>query len=611
MVKHTNHYSKFCAKSDIFEYNSFEDKIPPHAMKSDIECTFRAKITRRYNENLCLVINKDGEEAAFVPMKWTGFLKGYDIVTAKLHLETGLYWYHFKTDKHEFLKNGCGNWQITVYDKNFTTPDWIKGGIMYHIFVDRFNRGKDTPKKEYAYIHENKSETPFYAPDEYGSVSNTDFYGGNLDGITNKLEYIKSLGVNAIYLSPVFDARSNHKYDTGNYEKIDEMFGTQKDFEILCEKAKERDIKIICDGVFNHTGDDSVYFNKYRNYEGDGAYNSKNSPYFNWYNFKTYPDDYECWWGIKILPQTNKQNEDFLNYITGENGILRKWMKLGASSWRLDVADELPDVFLDKIREAAKTENPDALIIGEVWEDASNKISYGARRRYLLGAQLDSVMNYPLKGAIINFVLKGDGRALNDEILTQIENYPPQVINCLMNILSTHDTWRVLSALGCEKSFSSKHEMAAFSLNEAQLKTAEKRLFCAALLQMTLPGVPCIFYGDEAGMQGFADPFCRGYFQWGNENRNILEFYKKITALRRENSVFKTGGYETVFAENGVFVFKRFDETQNIMVGVNVSGKSIKLKKAVFDELSKNHTDIFNSCIFTKDDGFEILEDDD
>ena len=590
----------FCAAdSEKFKFDSFTDRVPPHAAPSGSEFVFTTRVLRRYAANVRLVINKDGETAQHIHMNWSFFEGGYDFVTATLRLDTGLYWYHFENDNEEFFRENGGSWQITVYDKDFTTPDWIKGGIIYHIFVDRFFKGKEIKPKDYAFMHTDKLDEPFYKPDENGIVKNTDFFGGNLDGIIKKLPYIKSLGVTAIYLSPVFEAESNHKYDTGNYENIDPMFGNEKDFKTLCSKASKLGIRIICDGVFNHTGADSIYFNKYGRYDSVGAYNSPDSPYYSWYNFQKYPDEYSCWWSIKILPATNKENEEFVNYITGETGIVRKWIKNGASSWRLDVADELNDKMLDGIRAAAKAENPDSLIIGEVWEDASNKIAYGNRRRYLLGKQLDSVMNYPLKNAIIDFVKTGNAKNLNDTVLSQKENYPPQVVNCLMNILGTHDTERILTALGRDRDFSSKDDMSGFKLTENQLETAKKRLFAAAVLQMTLPGVPCIYYGDEAGMQGGADPFNRAYFPWGNEDKDLLAFYKKITSLRRSMQVFEKGEYIPALATNGILIFKRTDETGNVTVAVNVSDKPFELKSKLHDEIeNKEITEIKDFAIF-------------
>ncbi len=550
-------------------------RTPQCAAAENTEITITARVLRRYSFIVRLVLRRDGGENEFIPMWWQSFEQGYDIFSVTVKLSPGLYWYTF--DLWDFGIFEEKLWQLTVYEKDFTTPDFIKGGIIYHIFVDRFNRSGDTPIRRDIVFHENKNDTPIYAPNAHGIVENIDFYGGNLPGICEKLPYLNSLGVTAIYLSPIFKANSNHKYDTGNYEEIDEMFGTKEDFKELISECRKYGIQIICDGVFNHTGDDSLYFNKYGKYPSPGAFQSPDSPYADWYKFNESRTDYESWWGIKILPCTNKSDGGFTDYITGKDGIIEKWTKMGVS-WRLDVADELPDNFLDRLRTAAKAQNPDCLIIGEVWEDASNKISYGSRRRYLLGRQLDSVMNYPLKDAIINYVTTHDEKMLVHTINTQLENYPPQVVHCLMNILGTHDTMRILTVLGGDDIPQNKAEMANYRLSPTQYETAAKRLKIASLLQMTLPGVPCIYYGDEAGMEGGKDPFNRRYFPWGNENKDLLEWYKKITALRRKYDIFISGDFKIIYAENGCLIYSRSD---TLFVAINLSENIYELPEAI------------------------------
>lgn len=576
-------------------YNSRENKTPRGAVESGSRIEFTVKIARRYAKNPRLKINADEGGTHAVNMIWIGFEKGYDVYRTSAVLETGLYWYWFETDLCRIFRRGGEKWQITVFEKGFKTPESIKGGIIYHIFIDRFYRGRETPVKENAVLRNDWGAAPEYRPDENGIVRNCDFFGGNFSGIQKKLEYIKSLGVSAVYLSPVFEAESNHKYDTGDYLKTDEMFGDEKEFKELLKTAKERGIQIICDGVFNHTGADSVYFNKYGHYESVGAYNSKKSPYYGWYSFNVWPDDYRCWWGIKILPAVNGENREFINFIT--NKVIDKWMSAGVDSWRLDVADELSDKMLGALRTKIKSKNPEGLIIGEVWEDASNKTSYGKRRKYLQGGQLDSVMNYPLKDAIISFVKYGDAQTLAETLEYQQENYPKQVIDCLMNILGTHDTMRILTALGTNRQFENKDEMADFSLSDEEYKTAEEKLKAACVLQMFLPGVPCIYYGDEAGMQGCADPFNRRCYPWGGENKRILDFYRKTASLRRTCGVLAKGGYECLKAEDGVFIFRRFDETREVTVGINVSGAKCRLKRAVYNLLDEESVSEIKKCV--------------
>lgn len=269
---------------------------------------------------------------------------------------------------------------------------------MYQIFPDRFCRSgekhENVPTDRI--IHENWEDTPFFRPDERGIIRNNDYFAGDFKGIESKLPYLQSLGVTCIYLNPVFESHENHRYSTACYEHIDPMLGTDEDFEHLCKQAKTYGIDIILDGVFSHTGADSIYFNKFGRYgDHEGAYRDPDSKYKNWYFFSRYPFDYESWWGITTLPNVNENNPDYTEYICGENGILQRWIDKGARGWRLDVADELPDEFLDNLNKAVKAKGNDKVIYGEVWEDASNKESYGVRRRYLIGGQLDSVMNYP------------------------------------------------------------------------------------------------------------------------------------------------------------------------------------------------------------------------
>jgi 4-alpha-glucanotransferase len=433
---------------------------------------------------------------------------------------------------------------LTVYDPEFTTPEFLKGGIMYQIFPDRFAKsGK---------IHENVPAdrvfrddwegTPCYKPDAKGHVWNNDYFGGDLEGIRVKLPYLKDLGVTCIYLNPIFESHENHRYNTANYEHIDPLLGSDEDFKTLCADAKELGISIILDGVFSHTGADSVYFNKYRRYNTAGAYNSKESRYSPWYCFHNWPDAYDSWWGIDTLPNVREENPSYLDYICGEDGILQRWIDAGASGYRLDVADELPDKFLDALRKRVKAVGEDNLIIGEVWEDASNKEAYGKKRRYLLGSQLDSVMNYPFKDSISKYVCGGCACEFVEEITTILENYPKPAVDVLMNSLSTHDIERAINRFGGENcEGKSKDWMSQKFLTEYEYSLGKNRLKVAMVLQFFLPGVPCIYYGDEIGMQGYKDPFNRRCFSWNNIDEDLVNFTKTLSGLRASSEVFKIG----------------------------------------------------------------------
>lgn len=505
--------------------------------------------------------------------------------STNLSLEEGLYFYYFimytQSGQRKLLNIGGGfgdfepnegtYWQLTVYEKGFETPKHTRGGIIYQIFPDRFYKGKNSlPYPSDRFIRDDWGGIPEYKQVKAPRSLGNDYFCGNLNGITEKLPYIASLGVTMIYLNPIFEAHSNHRYNTADYFKIDPLLGDEQDFIDLCAKAKEYNIDIILDGVFSHTGDDSIYFNAKGRYDSLGAYNSKYSKYYPWYKFKTFNTDYESWWGVKSLPEVNEDNPDFTEFITGENGVIRYWMRRGAAGFRLDVADELPDAFLDKVREAIKSENENGYLLGEVWEDATNKISYGSRRRFLRGRQLDSVMNYPFANAIINFVLGGNGKDFYEAVMTVLENYPQMALHNLMNHIGTHDTARIITRLsGVPIDGTTREWQASRTLTEDEYKKGVKLLKLAATLQYTLVGLPSLYYGDEAGLTGGLDPFCRGPFPWGNENKNLTDFYKKLGDARRHCPAFKEGSLRFLAVGLGYVLFKREDEHSSAIIGIN------------------------------------------
>lgn len=470
------------------------------------------------------------------------------------------------------------SYQITVYQRGFHTPEWFKHSIMYQIFPDRFygvHENGEIPKKREEYtIHTDWYEPLSFAqhPYEDGPACN-DFYGGNLEGIRAKLPYLKDLGISVLYLNPIFDAYSNHKYDTADYTKIDPMFGTEEDFRQLCAEAGAQGIRIILDGVFSHTGSDSVYFNKYGNYGEGGAWRDRNSPYAQWFDFNSEPPGYASWWGCSNLPNVKEMTPSYLEYIlSGSDAVVKRWLLCGAAGWRLDVADELPDEFIEILRREVKRADEDAVVIGEVWEDASNKESYGRQRRYLLGEELDSVMNYPFKDAAIAFLLGHlTAEDLNRRLESLRENYPKEVFYSLMNIAGTHDTMRIKSVLGGQGQTDgmSREERQDARLSPWQETLAVKRVRLMAFLQMTYCGVPCIYYGDEIGMQGLADPFNRMPYTWRQIDPELQAYYRTLTALRRENAFLRTGEIETLCAKGGVYAYARY-----IADGKDVFGKA-------------------------------------
>lgn len=541
--------------------------------------TLKLYISRKvaaYNIKL-LLYNDDYKINITQNFKFYDIYDGYDIYTTDIKMETcALIFYKIEYDSPygvKYITNPLTNdnsFQLSVYDKNFTTPDWIKGGVIYQIFVDRFNKSdKQIKPKKDTFINEDwYNGIPIHADKPGDPVDNNDFFGGNLYGVADKLGYIKSLGCNCIYLNPIFEAHTNHKYDIGDFNKIDSMFGGEAAFDYLIQEADKHGIRIILDGVFNHTGADSRYFNKFGTYPTKGAYQSKRSQYYCWYKFIDYPDKYECWWNVDILPAVDDSCKSYREFINGKDGIIRKYLRKGIAGWRLDVVDELSQSFVEEIREAAKSENEQSLIIGEVWEDASNKIAYDKRRHYFRGYELDSVMNYPLRDAIIDFVNNGNADKLYKTSTLIYENYPKHVSDSLMNILGTHDTERILTVLGDLKQRSNKNkELAKLKLTNDEYDSAMVKLKLASLICYTMYGVPSIYYGDEAGMQGYRDPFNRRCYPWGKEKTALIDWYRKLGQLRKENADFTDGIFKVLHHADGIIVYVR----NRTIIAVNVS----------------------------------------
>ncbi len=490
----------------------------------------------------------------------------------------GLYFYYFRIYKptgsfrlfkqgHDTNMEAGDRWQLTCTPADFTTPDWAKGAVVYQIFPDRFYKvgAPDlTGKLEPYSVHADWNEDVDWRPNEKGEVLNNDFFGGNFRGIAEKMGYIASFGTKIIYLNPISKSFSNHRYDTADYKTPDPILGTEEDFKAMCEAAHKRGIKVVLDGVYSHTGSESVYF--------QSACTSPDSPYYSWYTFYEYPHRYNSWWGFKTLPTVNKSDPAFMDYIIdAKDSVVAHWLNLGADGFRLDVVDELPDAFVLRLKNRIREIRPDALLIGEVWEDASNKISYNIRRRYFVDGALDSCMNYPFRTAILNF-LKGfdDGHGFKETVMTIAENYPPQVLSCNMNLLGTHDTPRILTAL-VDDFEGSREESARRKLSDEQKKLAEQRLLMASFLQFTLPGAPSIYYADEAGMEGHKDPFNRRTYPWGRENEALLAHFRKLGALKKELDVLRLGDIRFFCFENGKIGFSRVLSGTKVNIYVNRS----------------------------------------
>lgn len=472
-----------------------------------------------------------------------------------------------------FSQNKAGDTvQISVSYFPYQMKNPYRGGVIYQVFVDRFARGtRPVPLKEGARLIENWENGIAEFPSFPGAhLENNTFYGGTLYGVVDKLDYIASLGVTLLYLSPIFEAYSNHKYDTADYMSVDSMFGGEKALRLLIKEAEKRGIGIILDGVFNHTGSDSIYFNKKGKYPSLGAYQSMQSPYYSWYEFQSYPDSYTCWWGIPIMPRIHPDRKECRTYFTGKGGVIEKYAKMGIAGFRLDVADELSDSFIEDIKQTLSENQPQSLLYGEVWEDASNKIAYGTRKRYYLGKELDGVMNYPLRTALLRYVREKKTDGLYYVFNEVYKNTPKRILDMQMNLLGTHDTERILTLLGGESAEGhSNEELARMRMSEKERARAIKLLKMLYTVIATLPGLPMVYYGDEVGLEGYKDPFNRMPYPYGKEDMRLLRHYQTIGELRKKQSVYKNGDFQLLHLCESILAFARRTRTNSYITVMN------------------------------------------
>lgn len=487
-------------------------------------------------------------------------------VAIPLPTTPGLFWYYFLIYRKDGRTIRYGNqpdklggvgvaydhgepesFQITLYDPAYKTPNAFHGANIYQIFPDRFRHAptKAVDDRKDRYVHKNWDEELLGVGDlRGGKYQELDFYGGTLTGIQEKLPYLKDMGIDIIYLNPIFRARSNHRYDTGDYTQVDPLCGTNTEFTELCEAAKKVGIRVMLDGVFSHTGEDSVYFNHFGHYPTLGAYQGQSSPYYDWYTFNHYPEDYKAWWGILSLPELRKDNPEYQKFMfQPHEGVVPRWIEAGSCGWRLDVADELPVDFLRKLRAAAKAADPEAVVLGEVWEDASNKVAYGETRCYCTGDTLDSVMNYPVREAILNFVMgKTSASTFVRLIHHQEEVYPAQFRYAQMNLVGSHDRCRALNILaGRECQELSKADQQHVHLNVEEYELAVRRYKLCIDLLCALPGCATVYYGDEVGLTGCHDPWNRRAFPWGREDKSLQKYVANKLRHRQESDLLRLG----------------------------------------------------------------------
>ena len=522
-------------------------------------------------------LEQRGDQVLELELPWRALQGDRDIFAGKLDTGdyVGLIWYSFRLEGFGGREERLGEYQLTVYDPADPPPSWFGRGVTYQIFPDRFCRlavpdpagmvGGRT-------VHQDWGEQPEYRPDPKGEIRNRDFFGGSLAGIQSKLPYLRGLGVDTLYLCPIFEGPENHRYGTGDYEKIDPMLGDEGGFAALCTAAHALGVRVILDGVFNHTAFVSRYFNGDGSYPGLGAAQSQDSPYYKWYQFTHWPDRYESWWGIYSLPAVNEGEQSYVDYIVrGQNSIIRRWLRLGADGWRLDVADELPDPFIRALHTAVREEKGDGVVIGEVWEDGSNKVAYGVRRRHIWGGHCDGLMNYPFRTALLAFLQGGGAEGFQAAMESLREHYPPGAFRCAMNFLGTHDTPRILTLLGegSERREQSRDWRAQHRLSPEARARGARLLRLAAVVLFAFPGSPTIYYGDEAGMEGFEDPFNRRTFPWGGEDHALTDLFAALGRARHTWPALQDGELRWVRAQGPVLAFSRGTGKGAVLAAVN------------------------------------------
>ena len=579
----------------IFDSRDTRYKTPYGAAPCGTAVTVTLRPPQEFSSGALLLFEEFADAYWEQPLTPAGGEDGRAVLTAAYETpeQPELVWYAFRLQgeggKTLWLgKNGlCREekelswWQQTVYDGSASTPDWFGRGVTYQIFPDRFRR---TAVPDPAgmpgcrTVHQNWEEGMEYLPDEKGEIRNRDFFGGSLAGVEEKLDYLKSLGVGTIYFCPIFESDSNHRYNTGDYEKIDPMLGSEEDFRRLCRKAHELGLRIMLDGVFNHTGSNSRYFNANGTYPDLGAVQSMESPYYPWYAFFHWPERYDAWWGVRTLPAVNETHPTYMEYIIrGGDSIIRRWLRAGADAWRLDVADELPDDFIAQIREVMMEEKPDSFLLGEVWEDGSNKIAYDQRRKYLLGRETHGLMNYPFRTAALAYLQGGGAEDFMEAMETIRENYPRPAFYSAMNLLGTHDTPRVLTVLGTgpDGGPEDRTARAEYRMSPEERERGTRLLRAGAVLLYAFPGSPMVYYGDEAGMEGFEDPFNRGTYPWGREDQALQKHFTLLGKLRGGRPSLQSGELRWLCARGPLLAFAR-EEGEEITAAILNAGEAME-----------------------------------
>jgi len=579
----------------------FNSHQPNGAIKTNEKCTFTVRLEKQLHINgvyLLICYWEDWENNRYHEMLYESETDSESVYTVDIQLdEANVYGYCFyirstsigtklikknpETNEAFISNNKEGeHWKLTIYDEGFKTPDFAKKGVMYQIFLDRYSRS-DKPKEEIPegiILREDWEGMPIYEPDERGIVRNNDFFGGDFKGMEKQLPFMKKMGVTVLYFMPIVESMENHGYSTANFIKVNPLLGNWDDFESFCSKAHSMGMHTILDAVFSHTGSDSIYFNKEGRYDSVGAYNSQESPYYSWYSFRDYPNVYESWWGINTLPQLNKFNKNYQEYIYGnEDSVIDLWLKKGADGIRLDVADELPDEFIDGLVAKINSQYENKVIYGEVWEDAITKTGYGKRRKYLLGNQLSSVMNYPFRNAIINYIKNGGFKEFYNTIISIVESYPKPALNCAMNFLSTHDTVRAINEFSgmpipnFEGNWIESRRWQAMNdkLQGNLYRSARRKFMLATMIQFFLPGIPCVFYGDEVGLYGYSDPFNRKTYPWNRMDKKLLKFFRILGKIRKKYDFVSEADFRFIEVNEEICSFERYNEKYSLLISIS------------------------------------------
>jgi cyclomaltodextrinase len=551
-------------------YDSWQKqyKTPFGAIQANTLVTWAIAIDQPVQE-ADLWLTKLNEDPVAYPMNYNDETQKYE--TQVRVGSSGLYNYYFAIKQNNQMfyvdqglfgqgrlrqdDHNLKQYQLICYERKVPQVDWYDQGVVYQIFPDRFANGNPygevTGRKKNSFLYATEEDTPYYIKNSRGEITRWDFFGGNLAGIRKKLPYLRKLGVNTIYLNPIFLATSNHRYDTVDYMKIDPMLGDEDDLRGLIHDLHQNGMHLLLDGVFNHVGQESIYFQE--------AIKDKSSHYYSWFNFIDYPEKYQSWWGVSSLPEVNKSNPEYQDFIYGDHGVLAKWMKDQVDGWRLDVADELPMDFLRNIRNRLTKENCQVMI-GEVWGDASDKFVNSEYRPYTFGDNLTGVMNYPVRNFIVGLLTSENNDAeiaLMNKLALLVEHYPTNFLrNCLNNI-GTHDTVRIKTAL----------------------QNDEKLVLLAFGLMFMLPGVPCIYYGDEAGLIGDKDPDNRRFFPWGRESRSLIAQVSKWINVRKQNPVLVKGKIGFLHIATGINAIVRYDEKVIMVYCINKNKAETVLAK--------------------------------